>query len=293
MTTIDGKIEKYDMNNIHIEGREKPLFILPENIKDAMKNFPVGCYVKLGVVKGTVTGMAKMDETEISGHIAAQKYPQNSAGQPVMDAVPNKGAVPAKAKQAAPPAATPAQTPVSCQKCQSFDRDKITLKPKCKAGYELSSDCEAFREVGERAAPVKKYEMLPSERAKEEFKGSEPKKETTEPAKPASGATKPAANFAKPAEPAQTSQPLHETKKNVVSDRLNATPTEKPGNIITAPADDLFVELEFKLDVDRFRPAHVKMSGTGIQRVTEAFRETFVSHAKWCAEISKQYPSRD
>jgi hypothetical protein len=44
---IIGQIERYEGNNIHIKGRQKPLFITSDHLSAAMTNFPSGTVITL------------------------------------------------------------------------------------------------------------------------------------------------------------------------------------------------------------------------------------------------------
>jgi len=59
------------------------------------------------------------------------------------------------------------------------------------------------------------------------------------------------------------------------------------------PEDTVFVELELTVQIDKFRPAHVKVSGNGIKKVQSDFKTVLEAHLKYCNEVSKRYPRFD
>ena len=76
MVIQTGKIEKYVGSNVYFVGKEKPLFIPPEDIKAAMTNYPVGkvvTYKTKDKQKGTLEGMAEPTANEMKSYQQDQK----------------------------------------------------------------------------------------------------------------------------------------------------------------------------------------------------------------------------
>lgn len=76
MVKQTGKIEKYEGSNVYFVGKDKPLFIPPEDIKAAMANFPAGkivTYKTKDKQKGTLEGMAEPTEREMKSYLQDQK----------------------------------------------------------------------------------------------------------------------------------------------------------------------------------------------------------------------------
>jgi hypothetical protein len=63
MTTLTGRVSKYDASNVTIGG--KIIFIPPEDRKAAQTNFPVGIAAKIVVEKGIAKGMVKLTADEL------------------------------------------------------------------------------------------------------------------------------------------------------------------------------------------------------------------------------------
>jgi hypothetical protein len=72
MVKFTSKIKEYAGNSVNFPGK-KPLFIAPENIKDASRNFPPDTVVTVMVEKGTVMGMDAPTPAELRAYEQEQK----------------------------------------------------------------------------------------------------------------------------------------------------------------------------------------------------------------------------
>jgi len=91
------------------------------------------------------------------------------------------------------------------------------------------------------------------------------------------------------AKKAATAKEMQDTSRFVSSDEPENTLPIAPVD----PDDTVFVELEITIQIDKFRPAHVKVSGNGIKKVQADFKTVLEAHLEYVCSVSKRFPRYD
>ena len=92
-----------------------------------------------------------------------------------------------------------------------------------------------------------------------------------------------------------------EEKEKAPATLVKSEPSNNANSSITGnlpvsqddPNDTVFVELELTVQINKFRPAHVKVSGNGIKKTMADFKTVLEAHLEYCGEVSARYPRFD
>lgn len=138
MVKQTGKIEKYEGSNVYFVGKDKPLFIPPEDIKAAMANFPAGkivTYKTKDKQKGTLEGMAEPTEREMKSYLQDQKAAEAAGhGQKEFQPATDLPRDPEAEKQRA------------AEALQQNLREKLDEKPGCFKAALCPKGCDGMKD---------------------------------------------------------------------------------------------------------------------------------------------------
>lgn len=175
MVKQTAKIDYYQNNNVYFVGKEKPLFIPPEYIKDAIKNFPSGkvvTYKTKDKQRGTLEGMAEPTANEMKSYQQDQKAAE-AAGQKPSEFEP-AGNLPRDPEAEKQRAAAALQ--------RNLDEKRETEKPACFKAALCPKGCDGTKD------PCQFKPKIPAAKPKESAAKKDPPAKTAPEGSPSSSA---------------------------------------------------------------------------------------------------------